>query len=126
MSKSDDQVTRVQERTIDALLNCKTGKDAALKAGVSERTLRYWMKQRAFLRAYRDARRQLVEHSVSRLQKASAKAVATLVKNLRCGRPGDEIRAAALILEHGARGVELIDLEERLSELESRLAEEKP
>jgi hypothetical protein len=40
---------------------------AAEAAGVSDRTLRTWLGKPAFVAAYREARRQVVEHAVARL-----------------------------------------------------------
>jgi hypothetical protein len=57
---------------------------------------------------------------VGTLLQACTEAVATLRKNLTCGKPSAENRAAATILEQATRGVELLDLCERVEQLEIR------
>jgi hypothetical protein len=110
-----------QERAISALLSTRTIPEAASAAGVSARTLERWLAESdGFSAAYRAARRQVVEVAIGRLQDATGDAVATLSRNLTCGKPAVEVRAALGILEQAIKAVELWDLEERLSELEGR------
>lgn len=121
-SGADDGLAPAQHRAVVNLLNCKTIAKAAKKTGVAEWTIRRWLRKDAkFLAAYRAARREVVEAAVGRLQKATAAAVATLERNLNCGRPGDEIRASATILEFAIRGGELADLREQLNEAQQAL-----
>lgn len=107
--------------TIAALLSEKTMGEAARRANVSEATLRRWMKNPKFERLYRLARRGVVESAIGRLQQASGKAVEALERNLSCGVPAAEIRAASEILDKAVKGVELLDLAERVRELEGLL-----
>lgn len=58
---------------------------------------------------------------VGRLQQAGGAAVDALVRNLTCGKPAAEIRAAVAVLDHAGRGLELGDLLERVEELEQLL-----
>jgi hypothetical protein len=119
MSASDDGLTTRQQAAISALLTAKTLAAAAKSAKVGEATLRRWLaSDGAFLRAYREARRAVMDGVIGRVQHAAGKAVATLEMNLRCGRPGDEIRAALGILDFATRGLEVGDLLERVEELE--------
>jgi hypothetical protein len=113
--------SRKWDQAVAALLESATIAEAAAKAKISLRTLMAWLKESAFLRLYRDARRQIVEASVARLQRASGKAVRRLVHNLRCGNPAAENAAARLILDHAVGGVELLDLVQRVEELEARM-----
>jgi hypothetical protein len=106
---------------IAALLAEKTQTDAARRANVGEATLRRWMKNPKFLRLLRAARRSVLETAVGRLQQITSKAVETLERNLSCGNPGAEIRAAAEILDQAVKGAELLDLTERVQELEGLL-----
>lgn len=116
-----NNLSRKQELAIAALLNCKTVKAAAVKAGITDRTLRTWLTRPAFLAAYRAARRAIVEIAVARLQRATGKAVRTLTRNLTCGKASDEIRAALGILHHSLRAVEVTDLAEQLEDLKRQL-----
>ena len=67
----------------------------------------------------------MVESAVARLQKASGRAVRRLVHNLRCGVPAAENTAARIILEHAIGGVELLDLVQRVEDLEERFGGKK-
>src|SRR5688500_1905615 len=96
-----------QEQAIAALLEERTQADAAAKVGISERGLRNWLADETFLAAYRQARRQVVEHALARLQHASGEAVETLRSNLSCGDPGPANRAALGILEHSIKALEM-------------------
>jgi hypothetical protein len=117
------KLTRKQEAAIGFLLTERTQEKAAEKTGVSTATLRRWLSLPVFVGAYRQARRTVVEAAVGRLQRATTKAVAALTRNLRCGNPSVEIRSAATILEQAAKGIELLDLTERVAEMERRQAE---
>jgi hypothetical protein len=122
------KLTARQEAAITALLAEPTQAAAAAKCGASEPTLRRWLKSPRFRRAFLDARRQVVDGVVSQLQRAATKAVKALERNLDCQNPATEVRAALGVLEQTFRGVELLDLAERIEELERRqqLQERQP
>ena len=122
MSGHGEKLTRKQEQAIGALLTEQTLATAAERAGVSEATLRRWLKLPEFLASYRDARRQVMEKAVAQLQQASWAAATTLLKLL--GSPSDSVRlrAATAILEQANKGVEMLDFEERLTALEVKSA----
>ena len=109
---------RKEEAAIAALLAEPTIAGAAVKAGVSERTLVRWLQEPAFKTQYRAARRSLVESAVARLQQAASDAVDALSRNLSCGTPAVEVGAAKAILDQAIKGVELVDLVERVEQLE--------
>jgi hypothetical protein len=110
---------RKAEALIAALLTEATQEAAAVKAGVSVRTAANWLRLPEFVAAYRTARRQVVEQAVARLQQAGADAVAALVRNLTAKRASARTRAADLILSYATKGIELIDLAERVEALET-------
>jgi hypothetical protein len=117
-----DPLAPRQHQAITALLTERTQADAAAKAEVAEQTLRRWLAtDRAFLAAYRAARRQVMDGVIGRLQQAGAAAVDALERNLTCGKPADEVRAAVAVLGHAARGLEVADLLERVEDLERLL-----
>jgi hypothetical protein len=61
-------------------------------------------KQQALI-AYRQARRQLVEVAVGRLQAATGQAVSTLLQVTKEGaKDGDRVRAAVALLDYAFRG----------------------
>ncbi len=102
-----------------ALLTARTIPEAASEAGIGGRTLERWLSEDpAFVAEYRAARRRVVEAAVSQLQNATVEAVDCLTRNLHCGMPSTEVRAASVILDHALKAVELYELETRLSALE--------
>jgi hypothetical protein len=102
--------SRKQDLAIAALLTEPTVEAAARRAGVGVNTLHRWLRDPDFTAAYRTARRGAVEAAVARIQGSAGAAVDTLTRNLTCGRPGDEIRAAVAILDHAGRGLAEADL----------------
>jgi len=99
-------LTSKQEGGIAALLSQPTHVAAAALAGVSESTLYRWLQVPAFRAAYRQARRELVEAAIGRVQAAAGQAVEVLVSIAHKGRrDGDRVRAAVAILDHAHRGL---------------------
>jgi hypothetical protein len=123
MNGHGQKLTRKQEVLIGALLTEPTHAAAAAKAAVSEATVGRWLNLPAFRDAYRAARRAVVEAAIGRLQQATGKAVETLERNLTCEHHGSEIRAALGILDHAVNAVELLDVVERVDELERLMRE---
>jgi hypothetical protein len=119
-----------QEQAISALLSEPTVEKAAAQAGVSYRTLKSWLAQPEFQVRYRAARAAVLERTVARLLHACGAAVAALEKNLGAENPQAANRAALGILDHALRGVEVLDLAERITALEafamSRHSDEAP
>jgi hypothetical protein len=116
-------INRKQEQAIAALLSAQTIKAAAAECGVAEVTLWRWLQSDEFAAAYRTARRQVVEKAITEIQGAASKAVATLIRNLDSTDGSVEVRAANSILDRAVRGVEIIELTERIEKLETRIEE---
>lgn len=125
MKMEDVTLTAKQTKAIAALLEQPTIREAAAALKMGETTLWRWLQEPEFQRAYRAARRQIVEHSISELQSATSDAVAALKRNLTCGTAAVEVRAAQIIIEQAAKAVEMIDVLDRVEELE-RLAGAQP
>jgi hypothetical protein len=124
MTAPDDSLSPRQHAAISALLTAKSITEAATRAKVAEATLRRWLTaDLAFQRAYRAARRAVMDGVIGRVQQVAVKAVTALERHLNAkgGRPADQIRAALGILDFATRGLEVGDLLERVEELE-RLA----
>jgi hypothetical protein len=122
-----DALTPRQQSAIQALLTSKTITAAAGKAKVAESTLRRWLTSDAtFQKAYRAARRAVMDTVITRVQSVAGKAVDALERNLaKGGRPSDQIRAASCLLEYATRGLEVGDLLERVEELERLVTAER-
>jgi hypothetical protein len=113
---------RQEEVAIAALLAEPTVVLAAEKVGIGESTLLRWLQEPSFKARYREARRQVVEAAIGRLQTVTTKAVDALERNLGCGIPAVEVGAAKAILDQAVKGVELVDLAERIEALEQAAA----
>jgi hypothetical protein len=118
--------SRKKEEAIAALLVHPTIASAAKAAGVSEASLLRWLKEETFATDYRAARRQAVEVAIGLLQKASGAAVVTLISMMQDGeKPGSvRVLAAYSVLDMAFKGMELQDMEVRLTTLEAALAEQ--
>jgi hypothetical protein len=123
MKGHGSKLPRKQEQAIAALLRQPTILKAAEEVGVSEKTLREWMAEPSFARAYRKARAQVVEHAVGVLQQTTGKAVATLYESLSCDSPAARIRAAQVLLEQSVAAVRMSEVLDRLDALEAQRAE---
>jgi DNA-binding MurR/RpiR family transcriptional regulator len=110
---------RREEIAILALISEPTVVAAAKRAGVSEATLRRWLQDPGFAARYREARREVVDRAITRLQAAAVEAVETLRRNLSSGQPGVEVTAARTLLEQVFRATELLELAERVEALEA-------
>ncbi len=108
-----------KENALNALLNTNSIKDASKACKLSEKTIYRYLEDEDFQKEYRQARRSLVETSIGQLQKATSEAVETLIRNLHCENANAEIRSAQIILETAYKGIELIDILERLENLET-------
>jgi hypothetical protein len=117
-----DKRERTSERLVAALLSEPTYERAAKAASLSKATVLRRMRDPKFRAAYRAARRDLLEATVARLQQAATDAVITLQRALNCRTPSVRVTAARSILDYALRAAELVDLEERLEEVEQRLA----
>jgi hypothetical protein len=78
------------------------------------------MKEPEFEKAYRGARRAAFGQSIAKLHQMSGAAVSTLGKVMvdPTTPPSTKVRAAEAIITHGAKAIEMEDIEARVSELE--------
>ncbi len=103
--------TRKREALIAALLTEPTHEAAAKKAGISPATFYRWMHVPEFRGAYREARRELVEAAIGRVQAGAGEAVETLLEVARSGkRDGDRVRASLALLDHALHGLTNADV----------------
>jgi len=117
--------THKMEEAVAALLTHRNQEEAARSVGIGVATLLRWQKLPEFQTAYRLARRQAVAQAMARLQQSPGAAVSTMQRLMvESGTPAAvKARISQTILEFAIRGVELEDIEVRVSELE-RAAEE--
>ncbi len=118
-----NSLTPRQQRALMALLAEPTIARAAEASGVGERSLRRWLAEPAFSRAFRAARREAFGHAISLTQKYAPTAVATLTKVMTdpAATWSARVSAATSLLRFGRDAVELDDLEARLTDLEQSM-----
>ena len=119
MAGHGEKLGRKQEEAIAALLSQRNIEEAARTAGVGTRTLIRWLKLPEFGKEYRKARREAVHQSVARLQQATG-AAATIVLKLMTDPnvpAAVKLRAAECVFDRAFKGVELEDIEARVSDL---------
>jgi hypothetical protein len=114
-----------QSNAVMALLNEPTVTRAANICGIHERTLRRWMADPTFKRAYHNARREAFGHAIGITQRYAPVAVTVLAKVMTDGDtpPGIKVAAAGTMLRFGREGIELDDLAQRVEELEMKSEE---
>lgn len=116
-------LSRKQEKVMTDLLNGLTIADAAKANKVTESTIYNWLNDDAFKTEYRRLKREAFEVSIGKIQQKTDKAIETLEKNLTCGNPNAEIRAAQILLDHSSKAIETMDILERLENLEKLQSE---
>jgi hypothetical protein len=124
MSRNVSELKPKQEEAIIALLTNPSVEHAARAAKIGPRTLYRWQQEPEFDKAYRKARRDAFGQGTARLQQMSSAAVSTVLKIMLDPKApaSTRLRAADLALTHGAKAIEIEDIEARVAELE-RVAE---
>lgn len=115
-------LSRRHENVIVALIAHPKITDAAKAAGVNESTVWRLMQREDFQKRYREAQDKVFDGALGSLQGATTEAVDALRRNLSCGTPSAEVQAAKIILDYTMKARELLDLGERVKELERRTA----
>lgn len=122
-----EKLSKKKELAIAAVLKNPTLKDAAREVGISEPTLWRWMQIPAFQAALKEAKKQAVSGAVSKLSQICDEAVKNLraIMNDKAAPPSARVSAAKTVLDSGLKGIELDDLETRLTALEQEITESK-
>jgi len=128
MSQTDtnEKLSEKQLSAIEALLKGETVTDAAKAAGVGRATLTRWQDEDDFKAARKEAEKELIAGTTSRLVSLSKKAALTLesiIDDLEAA-PTVRVRAALGILDAMLKVREAYELEERLTVLEERIDNE--
>ena len=118
-----EKLTPKQEAALLALLASPTAQEAAKSCGVSESTLCRWQQEPLFAERYAQARRAAMQQALSSLQQTTGKAVQTLVSVMedKFATPAAKVSAARSVLEYAFKGVEQMEMEERIAALEASL-----
>ena len=112
-----------KSKAILALLENRTVGEAAEQIGVGPSTLFRWMQDHNFQRHYLQAKRRVVDHAITQLQKITGEAVQVLNKIMLddTNPPTSRIACAKAILDQALKGFELEDLAVRIDSLEKAL-----
>jgi transposase-like protein len=116
---------RKKDEAIAALLSSRSVEEAARVVGVNPSTLLRWLELPEFQDAYRKTRGEAVHQSVARMQQATGVAGITILKLMTDPNvpAAVRLRAAECVFDRAIKGIELEDIEARLTELE-RAAEQ--
>jgi hypothetical protein len=101
-----------------AIATGDTTRATAEKVQVDERTIYRWKKEDGFITLVRDIRQALFTAGVGRLAAGLEKAADTLVRNLTSGRANVEVQAARAIFDLALNGHSVVELGDRVAELE--------
>ena len=113
-------MTPRKERALQALLVSRTRAEAAQAAGVSESTLRQYMKDPEFLERYKQAFGEMVADATRQAQQTLSPALSVLKEIMmdRDEQASARITAARSVLEYSLKLCEQTDILEQLRELE--------
>jgi hypothetical protein len=117
--KRNSEISPKQEKLIACLVTDRTAEGACRRANIAVTTYWRWMKDEQFVAEYRRARRGILENAVTRLQGLTTSAIDTLERNLNCENPSVEMRTASVVLEQAIKGLETLDVENRIEMLEA-------
>ena len=120
MSDSDKDLSRDPKLAL-ALAAGLNVRDAAKRAGVSERTAHRRLSDEDFLQLVLDARHDMLQRAVGQLADAATEATATLRGLLRCNKPTVKLGAAKAILDLGPKLSESLELDGRLRAVERQI-----
>jgi hypothetical protein len=117
---AQDQLTAKQHEGILALLSEPSIQNAAMKVGVTEKTIRRWLDQPEFAAEYRKAKRDAYTQAIGVVQRYATTAVNTVLRVMTdtASPPNARISAASALLRFGRQGIELDDLAARVEALE--------
>lgn len=122
-----DGLSAKQQAALIALLQSPSIEAAAAQAKVSSRAIHKWFHQEAFKRAFREARKAMVDQAVVVLQQAAKDAVEALKRNLNPpAPPGVQVSAAKEILDKAIDAQTMADMQAELEELREMLAHAQP
>ncbi len=114
-----------REKVLVALLETPSVRDAAKSSGISEATIYNFLRDSEFKTAYREARRQTVETAIAQMQNSASEAVDRLKELQYCENPAVAARCAQIIFENSIKGMETLDILERIERIEEN-ANNKP
>jgi hypothetical protein len=122
MKSKKNQLTQRQQQVIPHILSSSSYEEAARRANISSKQIHKWLQDPAFKNELLKRRTQAYNEALYTLKTSSTKAVETLTTLLIGEDPKVRLTAADKILTHALKGVEYLGFEERLNEVEGRIA----
>ena len=120
---TNNVIATKQQKAITALLSERTARDAAKKAGVSEKTLYGWLADKDFRQALRSAEAEVLDTVTRRLGVGQALALDTLEKLIQSARhESTKLTACVSWLNMFVKYRDMKDIDERLTALEAKAA----
>ena len=121
------EITSNQRQAIEALAGGATNEQAAIYAGVTERTIYKWRLDPAFSQALTDASGAILSDTIRALTASAISAVETLktIAEDQTEKGSTRVSAARAILESTIRLKEAVEFEKRLATLEGAINEIK-
>ncbi|WP_038040147.1 hypothetical protein [Thermorudis peleae] len=118
---SRNELSVRQQRFAVAYVGCRSLKEACQVARVSEATAKRWLKQPAMQQYVRTLAQQQLEQILGHLRQAALVAVATLQQTMvdPAAPWPSKVSAANSVLSHLLKLTEQVDIEQRLSALET-------
>ncbi len=113
-----------QAKAVEALVSCDTVEGACKAAGVSKTTMYRYLRDPIFDQELKNAKRQLVNRAILRLQQTTGDAARALAEICRDKEAPASARvtAAKAILDGALKAVELEDIESRIATLELKFS----
>jgi hypothetical protein len=121
-----DELTDRQQAGLEAMLTEPTITAAAAKAGVGRTTLSRWVNHDyAFRLALREARSTALDIALTQIQESAGDVARRLIDIALDPNSGkrDAVTAAAKVLDLAYRNVDADEIEQRIDELERRMAD---
>lgn len=119
-----DSLTPKQIKLIALLLAGESHVSAAQQVGINDRTVSRWQNDPAFKAELDRQRRQLAQQALASLQGLADRAVARLGRLIDSQSESVALRACQFVLEQAREHIELHDLAERITDLETMTEEE--
>ena len=108
------------ERAVEVLVRTGNRKEAAKAVHSSMSTLERWHADERFMEMLRNARSMQSYEIAAEVSTGLHDAINALKRNLNCGHPGSEIKAASTLLELSLKLADLTELKDRIEALEHR------
>lgn len=119
-------LSRKQLKAIPLIISAKTITEGVKQAGISKTLFYEWMKNDVFRNEFISRQNDIIETALKELKGLSSEAVERLGSLLReTQNENIRLKAIALILDNTMKMKEIEDIEERLTEIERRLNNEK-